>query len=97
MDKPKWVVEAKYETREEIEEYHRKQGTDIEDFEIEDFNEVEISILREDNGLGKRSYGWDDDNKIILFNEIEEVTEERMKWYKEVAETICETLNRKGL
>lgn len=97
MSRSKWIVEAKFETREELEKLYKEMGADLEEQGIEDFNEVEISIIREDNELGKKSYGWDGDDKITLFDEPEETTEESMKWYKKVAETMCEALNRKGL
>ena len=98
MSKSKWIVEAKFETREELEKLCKEMGADPEDQEIEDFNEIEISVVRKDNKSSKESYGWGGGDKIILFDEPdEEVTKELMKWYKDVAETICEALNQKGL
>jgi hypothetical protein len=82
MSKSKWIVKAEYTT----------PGN----YDIKDFNEVEIAVLREDNKGGMESYGWDGMDKIILFED-EMYTEEEMNWCKEVAETICEALNRKGL
>ena len=29
-------------------------------------NSFEISVLRDDNDHGKRSYGWFDDNKLLI-------------------------------
>lgn len=96
MNKSKWIVKSKFTTREEDEKLCKDQGADPEDYDIEDFNEVEIAVLREDNKGGMKSYGWNGMNKIILFED-EIYTEEEINWCKEVAETICEALNRKGL
>jgi len=96
MSKSKWIVKSKYTTRKEDEQFCREQGADPEDYDIEDFNEVEISVVREDNKTGLESYGWDGQDKIILFED-EVYTEEEINWCKEVAEAVCETLNRKGL
>lgn len=96
MSKPKWVVKSEYTTREDNEKLCRDQGADPENYDIEDFNEVEISVVREDNKTGLESYGWDGMDKIILFED-EVYTEKEINWCKKVAETVCEALNRKGL
>ena len=95
--KAKWKVEAKYKTKEELYKFYKKEGEDPEFYDIVDFNDVEISVIRENNKHGIRSYGWNDLDKIILFKDNIEYTKKEIKWCKQVAETICEALNRKGL
>jgi hypothetical protein len=96
MSRPKWIVKSEYTTREVYEHFCKDQGTDPEDYDIEDFNEVEIAVVREDNISGMKSYGWDGLDKIILSGD-DVYTKKEINWCKEVAETICEALNRKGL
>jgi len=97
MKKAKWKVEAKYGTREELIKYHKRNGEDPEDFDIEEFNEVEISALREDNEFGMKSYGCGGMDKIVLFDRDDGYTKEEIEWCKQVAETVCEALNKKEL
>ena len=94
--KAKWKVEAKYETNEDLRELYKEIGKDPEDFDIEEFNDVEISVVREDNKDRIESYGWGDMDKIILFEDDEYIKED-IEWCKQVAETICDALNKKGL
>ena len=97
-EKAKWKVEAKYTTREKYDELFEGEGEDSEEYDISDFNDVEISVVRENNENGIKSYGWNDLDKIILFDDgIEEYTKETIEWCKKVAETICEILNEKEL
>jgi len=93
-EKAKWKVEAKYTTREE---YCELDCEDPEDYDIEDFNEVEISVIRENNVHGMKSYGDGGLDKIILFDDDGGYTKENIEWCKKVAETICEILNEKEL
>lgn len=37
-----------------------------------DAYEFEISLVKEDNKFGQQSYGWDGDDKIILFDSLRE-------------------------
>ena len=94
--KAKWKVEAKYETKEDLYKFYKKEGEDPKFYDIEDFNDVEISVIRENNEHGIESYGWGGLDKIILFED-DEYTKEDIEWCKQVAETICEALNRKRL
>jgi hypothetical protein len=95
--KAKWKVEAKYETKEELYKFYKEKGADPEYCDIGDFNNVEISVVREDNKHGIKSYGWGDLDKIVLFDRSDDYTKKDIEWCKQVAETICEVLNRKGL
>ena len=98
MPKAKWKVQVKYEMKGYVHALYEKNEMDPEDFKIEEFNEVEISVVREDNKIGIESYGWEDLNKIVLFDSDNvEFYEEDIKWCKQVAKTVCEALNRKGL
>lgn len=97
MSKSKWIVKSDYETREELEKLYKESGVDPDEYDIEDFNEIEISVVREDNKHGLESGGWEDKNKIVLFSDPEERSKEDMEWYKNVAEVVCEALNQKGL
>ena len=90
--KSKWIVDAKMETREELEKFYREEGEDPEDLDIEDFNSVEISVVREDNKHGIESYGGPSGDKIILFKN-DDYDIEDIKWRKEVAEVIRKALN----
>jgi len=96
MGKAKWEVAVKCETREELYEMHEEDGEEPEDFDIKDFNSVEVSVLRSDNELGMKSYGWGGMDKIILFGE-DEYKQKDIEWCKQVAETICNALNKEGL
>lgn len=95
--KAKWKVEAKYETKEELYTLYKDSGEDPEFYDIEDFNEVEISVVREDNKHGIESYGWGGLDKIILFDDSDYYDKKEIEWCKQVAEAICEALNKKGL
>jgi hypothetical protein len=100
MSKPKWVVKAEYTTRKDMEEMCKRGGEDPEDYGIDDFQEIEIAVLRENEELGGESYGWNSMDKIILFGDSSfnpEPTEKDIEWCEEVAKTICEALNKKGL
>lgn len=91
MNKSRWIVKAEYATREELEKMYKEHGT-------EDFQSVEIAVVREDNKLGQMSHGWDGLDKITLFDGYSEnYNEEDIKWCEEVAKTICEALNQEGL
>ncbi len=99
MKKAKWIADLKFTTRKEFEKTCKEQSLDPKDYDIHEYSEIEISVVREDNKRGQESYGWGDDDKIILFDgsDHEEVTREDMDWYQKVAETICKALNHEGL
>ena len=59
--------------------------------------EAEIAVLRKSNTHGLESYGWDDQDKIILFDNIQFNSREEIEWAKKVAKTIADALNEKGL
>lgn len=92
----KWQVESKYTTKEEYYKFFREQGENPEDYDIDDFNEVEISVVREDNKHGIASYGWPDQDKIILFDN-GDYSKKDIEWCEQVARTVCDALNEKGL
>ena len=97
MVKAKWITNVKYTTKEESYEYYKENGLNPEEYDISEFDEVEISVVREDNDDGIESYGCEDSNKIILFDESQEYDKEDIEWCKQVAEAMCESLNEKGL
>lgn len=100
MKKARWKVESKYETKEELYKFYKENGTDPEDFDIGEFNNVEISVIRENDKLGSKSYGWNSMDKIILFNDSNfnpEATNKDIEWCKQVAEAFCNALNEKEL
>ena len=68
-EKANWKVKSKYTTRKEYDELFEGEGEDSKEYDISDFNEVEISVVREDNENGIKSYGWNDLDKIILFDD----------------------------
>lgn len=96
MKRSKWIVNSKYTTRKEMEGFCRKAGEDPTDFEIEDYQELEISVVREDNEHDIKSYGWANEDKLVLFASLD-INEEDLKWMEEVAATIAKALNAKGL
>lgn len=98
MEKTKWIVQSWFTTREECEKYCKEKDNDPDDWDIEDFQEIEISVVREDNKHGQESYGWEDMDKIVLFDEFDhEVTQKDMDWYQKVAKVMCDALNREKL
>lgn len=98
MKKAGWVVVSNFTTRKEYEEFYKKSGRDPEDYHIDDFNEIEISVVRESDKHGQKSYGWGGNSKIILFDSpAYDVTQIDMDWYEKVAAVFCKTLNREGL
>jgi len=97
MKRAKWKVEAKYVTEKGAYRHYKEVGKDPTNYSVEKFDEVEISIVRKDNKFGIESYGWGDLDKIILFDDNNEYNKKNIEWCKQVAETICEALNEKGL
>jgi len=98
MKKAKWIVVSKFTTRKEWEELCKELGNDPSDYDIGDFNEIEISIVRKDYEHGQKSYGWGSDDKIILFDSPDhDVTQEDIDLYQKIANTIADALNKKGL
>ena len=98
MERAKWIVVSNFTTRKEYEEFLKKNGNDPEDYHIDDFSEIEISVVRKSDKHGQKSYGWGGDSKIILFDSPpSDVTQKDMDWYEKVAAVVCEALNREGL
>jgi len=100
MSEAKWVVKKEWTTEEDCEEMLEEYGHDPDDYEMDDFQEIEISVVRNNNIHGLRSYGWAGVDKIILFSDEsfdEEVTQETIDWCVKVAEAVAKTLNKKGL
>jgi len=94
----KWIVNSKVVTRKEYEKLYKEGGEDPKDYDIEDFQDIEISVVRENDKHGQESYGWGGDDKIILFNDPgHAVTQEDMDWYQKVAEAVCKALNHEKL
>jgi hypothetical protein len=67
---------------------------DLED--NEDFEEAELSVIRKSNKHGRRSYGWDDENKIIMPDLNPCDKGQRQKLYR-MAEVMCEAFNKEAL
>lgn len=107
MKRSKWIPKVEYTSREEMIAYllDKDIGEDPEDlYTIGKYNEIEIAVVREDNELGLKSAGWDDEDKITLFScnsDIEasndKEADEIIEWWTKVANTIANALNRKGL
>ena len=76
--------------------YKEDMKEDPEDYDIPEFGDVEISVVRKNNKHGIKSYGWSGLDKIILF-ENDDYTKEDIKWCEQVAEVICDTLNKNKL
>jgi hypothetical protein len=92
-----WMVSIKLTTRKDEEEYLRGVGENPEKYEIEDFQDVEISVVRKSNKHGFKSYGWADLNKIILFSNLDGPNEYEINWCKKVAELVCYILNENDM
>lgn len=106
MKKTKWVAENKIELgiyNEKTDEwkYVSYEGASDETVKRsleEDGAGVEISVLKENNTLGKGSYGWGGTDKIILFGDDTQFdSKEDIEWAKKVAKTVAEALNKEGL
>ena len=98
MTKHRWVVQ--YE--EEKYSYEELKEDGLDDEEIDDIlnepHEYEISVINSDHEFfpeGKRgaSWGWGDENKIILLSG--EATEEVARITLNRAHEICDVLNMK--
>ena len=67
--------------------------------EIEE-GDFELSVIRKSNLHGHDSWGWGDENKIILFdtglggNDLNPGTKKQIKFAKQVAKILCEGLER---
>lgn len=95
--KAKWIVKSRYTTKEECDKVCKEYKINPENFrKTEDFNGVEIFVVRKNNKDGIKSHGCGDLNKIILFDD-GDYNKKEMKWCKQVAKAICDTLNKKGL
>lgn len=96
--KAKWIVDSKYTTKEEAKKYFTSIGDNPKDYDIPEFHNVEISVVRENNELGIKSYGQDNLDKVILFRgRNNDYTKEDIKWCKQVAKITCEALNKNKL
>lgn len=89
----RWVTDFKVELPDEPE-----GGWDA------DFVDFEISVVRENNKHGRTSYGWADEDKIIVFssNNVQVDDEEgkgkaQIEWMKGVANVIRDALNERGI
>ena len=91
-----WIVKSKYTTKEDAKKFYIRIGDNPKDYDIPEFHDVEISIVRKNNKHGIKSYGYGGLDKIILF-ENNDYTKKDIKWCEQVAKVICETLNKKGL
>lgn len=95
--KAKWIIKSRHTTREECDDFCKKHRLDPKNFkDTEDFNGVEIFIVREDKEHDIKSYGPGNLNKIILFDD-GDYNKKEMKWCEQVAKIICDALNREGL
>jgi hypothetical protein len=88
-----WLVDIKFESRKERTRRFVEAGEDPEDYEIVNFYEVEISVLKTTNKHGKESYGWDGRDKLILLDTNLCDTKE-FEWYKKAAKILCDGLNK---
>lgn len=69
--------------------------------ELEDKDDefgLEISVIRKDNEHGHNSYGWGDEDKIILWDS-QGITGNSMytgniQWCKDVAQLLCDKMNK---
>jgi hypothetical protein len=61
-----------------------------------DLCESELSVIRTDNEHGQRSWGWDDETKLILPSLNPGSRGQRQKQYRQ-AELICEAFNNAGI
>jgi hypothetical protein len=59
---------------------------EIDEGECEDF---EVSVIREDNAFGQKSWGWGGDNKIII-------DVDSLEFAERVAKLLCEALNKES-
>lgn len=95
--KAKWIVKSRYITRKKCDEFCKRHKLDPKNFKnTEDFNGVEIFVVRKNNKDGIKLCGSGDLNKIILFDN-GDYTKKEMKWCEQVAKVICDALNKEGL
>lgn len=64
--------------------------------------DFEISVLKDDNEHGKKSYGWADETKLILFSSNDcglstTSPKKDLEWMIKVAETTVAALNKQRL
>ena len=69
-----------------------------------DFVDFEISVVRSSNKHGLKSYGWGDEDKIIVFSsnnvhvaDAEGEAIKQIDWMKNVANIIKDALNANGI
>ena len=99
-DNQKWIATNEWVTREEMENMYRESGDDPDDYDIQDYQEIEIAVVRKGNEHGLKSGGWGGKDKIILFDGSEldfEPDKEFIDWCMKVAETVCKALNENNL
>jgi len=61
--------------------------------------QYELSLLREDYGLGRQSWGWPEERKLVLWhNGIGgvEVFRHNREWALAVARILCDAMNEKA-
>lgn len=62
---------------------------------------IEMSVLRADNKLGKKSWGWKGFDKLIIFDDVlnsdETDNDKIIEWMVKVTETIAIALNKANL
>ena len=66
---------------------------------MEEEGGYELSVIRKDNKLGHESWGWGDEDKIILFdneiggNDLNPCNSSQIAFAKRAAFLLCEALN----
>lgn len=62
---------------------------------------LEISVIKKDNKHGHESWGWGDEDKIILWDSSGNISNEmytgNIVWCKKVAELLCNSMNKEGM
>lgn len=72
--------------------------------ELEDRDDefgLEISVIKKDNEHGHESYGWGDEDKIILWDSSGSAGNEmytgNIQWCRKVAELLCDYMNKEKM
>lgn len=101
----KWIVSNRIDVavyNDKIDEWERSDYEEaslklikkaLKDGEVE----TEIAVVRENNKHGLESYGWDDQDKIILFSNTQFTSKEEIEWAKKVAHAVARVLNEEEL
>jgi len=107
-EEAKWVVDTKSEgnvygidsdgdNMGEVMEYEEIPSNILPKVLEEQDLAFEMSVVRDDNDFGKESYGWDYDDKLIIFDDYRPTSVEEIEWMQQVCQTIADALNEKGL